>query len=70
MFCTNISEHCVVIETAARARQEDIRRVIADELDRVRILSESVANDTPAAGGSSAVSGYGGSSSGAVTFSN
>lgn len=53
----NLSKHSYVIETMAPARHEDIRRVIAEGLDRPRSLPELGATNNSVVGDSSGTSG-------------
>lgn len=66
---SNMSGHCDVVDTTARACHEHIP-TIAEGLDCARGLPEFGTNDNPAVGGSPGTISEGGSSSGAGAPSN
>lgn len=69
VFCTNIFEHCGVIETTARAFYEDFRRCNDERLHCAQRLHELGANDNPAAAVFSGTSGDKNSSGVGVSLS-
>lgn len=69
MFHSNMSAHCDVVETTARVRHENIRRVIAKGLDSAWSLPEFGANDNSAGGSSSGTDDDGGISRSAGAYS-